>query len=290
MRRELFIVAVAVVAGGVLSSCGEKTKTVIQPESTGKVTFNLIETVGGVEAHIDELNLQYTNPFGTEFSLKTLVYVISDVKLHRADGQVYGMDGIHFRDASDPSTAWFELAGVPKGTYDAISFTFGLDETKNIRGLYSDDQNFENIMAWPTNLGANLGYHYMKIEGNFRDTPTTTKGFLTHFGARQCDGTCGPMGDVTDPVPYHHYFRVNLPIANAAIHGNSITVQIWMNINDWYLDTKPNDGFDSNLSWLDLGDMQMIMANLEAQDKLMVNGPACFQAFLVPPPNAVGSW
>lgn len=282
MKRELFAVALALVSVVVLSSCSEDTRTVVEPEPTGAVTFNLVETVGSAPVDIDELNLQFTNPFGTEFSIKTLVYVISDVTLHRTDGQVYGMDGIHFRDASDPSTASFELAGVPGGTYDMVSFTFGLDETKNIRGLYSADQNFENIMAWPTNLGPELGYHYMKIEGNFRDTPTTTKGYLTHFGARQCDGNCGPAGNITDPVPYHHYFRVHLPIANTAIHGNTATVQVSMNINDWYLDTNPSDGFDSDMSWVDLGDMQMIMANLEAQNKLMVNGPACFGAELVP--------
>jgi len=179
---------------------------------------------------------------------------------------------------------------IPQGDYDGISFTFGVDEAKNIRLKYSDYERdglppgqFEDDMFWSNALGENLGYHYMKIEGDYEETPGGTKsGYLTHTGARQCRTgvECGPMlGDqVNDVTPHHHYLRVVLSFTKTEFGKDGKTVTLNLDHQKWYEDPTPGDppagdGVDTSHDWRSLGMMQMIMANLPAQDRIMVNGP-----------------
>lgn len=65
-----------------------------------------------------------------------------------------------------------------------------------------------------------------------------------------------------------------MPLDSATrIDGNQWEVTVKVNVNGWF--TDPID-FD----WNDLAD-QMIMPNLDAQAKLMANGPSCFSASIV---------
>jgi hypothetical protein len=149
-----------------------------------------------------------------------------------------------------------------------------------VKDKYLNHPNeFHNEMFWPPAMGGDkgIGYHYMKLEGNFEDTPGgSTSGYTTHIGARWLvDGN--PMTGVEDPLPFHHFFRVYLPFPARAVDGNTLAVTIEVDINRWYTDPAPGDAFDSEYDWHDLM-AQMIMANLAAQEKLMINGPACFSA------------
>lgn len=278
MLRKCLVVTLALLVAGALLSCGEDTKTIVEPAPTGTITFNFDNNVSGAAVQFD--TLLYTNARGTKYSMSMLRYVVSDVTLHRTDGRVYGMGRIHYRNEAKPETRAFTLYGVPAGTYDFVSFTFGLDEAKNVKDKYLDyPHNFQNEMFWPPAMGGDkgIGYHYMRIEGNFEDTPGgTTTGYTTHTGARWLkDGNL--ITGVEDPLPYHHYFRVHLPIAATTVDGDAWTVTIEMDANKWYEDPDAGDNFDSEYDWHDLGN-QAIMANLDAQKKLMVNGPSCFSA------------
>jgi hypothetical protein len=267
---RLGVLAALVAALAWAVACSDDDEHVHAPEVPGTVNFNLDNVVDGDPVVLDGTTIRYVNPSGTGYSIATLRYVISDVTLHTTSGQVYGMNGIHYRDQALEETRGFSIDGVPRGTYDMVSFTFGLDETKNIRNRYATvDPVFDGAMAWPSGLGADLGYHYMQFEGNFELTGGGTAGFTTHSGARQCASPCGPDNGV-DAFPHHHYFRVEMPIAPTTINGNAFDVTIEVNVNGWF--TDPID-FD----WNDLTN-QMIMPNLTAQATLMTNGPSCFSA------------
>jgi len=278
--RRLLVLSL-VLSAAYLLACDEDDPATVTPSDVTIAFLNWVGDpgAGGVPATLGELDLRYTSPFGAKYSLKTLRYIVSDVTLHRTTGETYGMGGIHYRDQEVPATTGFTLYDVPEGTYNMVSFTFGLDETKNIRGAYDHlGVDFVNAMAWPTGLGADLGYHYMKIEGNFLEAGDTTTGsFTTHTGARQCDGPCGPLGTVVDPVAFHHFFRVRIPLTATVINGGDYRVTINMDINSWYEDQDAGDGYDSGHNWRNLA-MQLIMANLPEQNKLMTNGPHCFSA------------
>jgi len=277
MRRAGWILAASLV---VISACSEDEKLVEVYRPTGNVTFALDHNIGGVaftKAELGQMN--YNTSKGTNYSINKMQYVISHVTLHATDGTSYGMSGVHFRDIQDDATRESTLSGVPAGTYDMVSFTFGLDAIDNVRGKFAGtDTDFHLALGdWPTILGAVTGYHYMKIEGNFIDDESNNVPYATHTGARQLDGTNPMFPGVVDDVPYHHFFRVELPITPAAIDGNNWTIEIDVDLGAWYEDHDAGDGYDSFHDW-DLLPGQMIMGNLAAQMKLMTNGPTCFTA------------
>jgi len=274
MYRKVILLA-AFVAALTVAGCSDNTKTVVQPEATGTVTFNFDNYVGTTPVTLGT-SLDYTNPSGTKYSISMLRYVISDLVMHRSDGQTFGMDGYHYRDQGTPSTRSFTLDNIPRGTYDMVSFTFGLDAEKNVFEKYNDDITFQFDMFWPFDMGGKdgrVGYHYMRIEGNFELSPdSVTTGYTTHTGARWLD---------TDTHPYHHFFRVYVPITATKIDGDSWEVTIKLDANGWYEDPTPGDSYDTEYDWHDLQGTpmgQMMMGNLNAQDKLMTNGPHCFAA------------
>ena len=95
-----------------------------------------------------------------------LKFVISDVILHADDGKSAKIADIHYFDVADGTTQTFHYDSLPHANYTSVSFTFGLDEMKNLRDKYQSIPKFHAVMQWPTSLGANLGYHYMQLEGN----------------------------------------------------------------------------------------------------------------------------
>ncbi len=215
-------------------------------------------------------NLGYTNSSGTAYSIKALQFVISHVTLHYNGGAVEIAE-LHYYDLSDPSTQSFEFTGLPHEEWTSVSFTFGLDETDNVRDQYLSRPQFHLDMQWPSNLGEDLGYHYMQLTGDYETGPGTTSGYGTHMGPRQMD---------TDPAPYHFHFAVDLPFAPLHIHNEGEgELTINFNLNDWYTDSDPGDGQDTEYDFSDYP-TQAIMGNLEAQGKLQTNGRFCFSAEL----------
>ena len=256
-----------------LAGCDDATSPHVH---TGEATISFDNVIDGAAVHLD--HLVYSNPRGTVYEITMLRYAVSDIVLHGTDGRTFGMDGIHYRDEGKPATRNVTLEEVPNGSYDMVSFTFGLDETKNVKDAYLNHPNdFHSDMAWPSAMGGDkgIGYHYMRLEGNFEETPQGAKtGYATHTGARWLS---------TDPLPYHHFFRVYVPFAAKTIEGDHLEVSIQMDVDGWYRDhtPSPGDDYDSDYDWHDLDGEpmgQMIMSNLEAQQKLMLNGPHCFAA------------
>jgi hypothetical protein len=163
-------------------------------------------------------------------------------------------------------------------TWNRVSFTFGLDETRNLRNRYLSMTQFHGEMAWPTDLGANLGYHYMQLEGQYEVTPGgATAGYTTHTGPRQLDGTNPSFPGVVDATPHHYHFAVELPVTPTEVHGGGTgDVTLHFELNGWYMDHTPADGIDTQYDFTDYP--AMIMGNLEAQATLQANGPFCFSA------------
>jgi MbnP len=268
----------AVLAASVLGvvACGEDTTAPATP-STIDVYFNL--NVDGPGLRLNDLS--YATPAGTKYSIKVLKFVISDVVLHADDGKTAKLADVHYFDVGDGSTQTFRDSSVPHANWVSVSFTFGLDESKNVRDKYQTMTKFHAAMQWPTGLGANLGYHYMQLEGNYETSPGgATAGYTTHTGARQLDGTNPDFPGVVDATPYHYFFTVDLPFTPTHIHeAGHGELELFFNLNDWYLDSTPADGNDTSYDFTTLGN-QMIMGNLDAQARLQANGRFCFSAVL----------
>jgi hypothetical protein len=219
----------------------------------------------------------YTNAAGTIYSIKDLRFILSDVRLHTDDGRDVLLKSVHYFDVADPTTQIIHVAGLPHADFTSASFTFGLDESKNVRGKYAA---LPAIMDWPPGLGPDLGYHYMQLQGNFEQTGGSTAGYTTHTGARQLDGTHPDYPGVVDAAPHHFHFAVNAPFTPAHIHeGGHGELEIHFDLNGWYLDHTPSDGVDTEYDFNTLAS-QAIMGDLDAQGKLQANGPGCFSVTL----------
>jgi len=178
------------------------------------LSLNFTHTVDGDALEIDQMT--YTNTASQNYSVQTLRYLLSDIKLHSANGTSTLLDEVHFITISDPSTFNLDIQDLNSANYTAISFTMGLDSLKNITNLYLNDSFFPSF-AWPDFMGG--GYHYMQLEGDYT---TAFQGYATHTGG-------------TDGLDFS--FTKNFPIALNIANANT-TVIINMEINNWY--SNPN--------------------------------------------------
>jgi hypothetical protein len=102
--------------------------------------------------------------------------------------------------------------------------------------------NTENIsMVWPDAMGG--GYHFMKMEGYFKDG-TTTPGYAMHLGTNACKFNCKV------------YSSIN-------INNDTHNLNMEMNINEWYRNPQ-NFNFNT--------DGNYIMGNMPLMMKIVNNG------------------
>ncbi len=210
-----------------------------------QVDFSFSHHIDGKAVIFD--SIMYFNAKGNPYSVSTLKYFISDIRLNRKDGTSVHFDMEHYVDGRDEMTTVFRPDRmIPAGEYAEVTFIFGIDSVKNVAGRFPDPP--ENLMEWPLALGE--GYHYMKLEGKL-DSAGIIKNYQAHSGPSKGN---------------HYYFSVTLPNSAFQATADQQTVDITMNINNWWVD--PNT--------LDLNQMTMVMGNLDMQQKLKENGANVF--------------
>lgn len=241
-RPLLFFALVALVSVGV-SACSDDDAA-----APGTVVVELNHVVDGEPLAYNDL--RYVNAAGDTYSVQKLLYYVSRVRLSGPDG-TFDTDVVHYCDASDPATRTLTLENVPGGRYSQIEFVFGLNEEDNVTDALAPTT--ENInMAWPMPMGG--GYHYMKLEGQFRRSgEEVMRTYATHTGRNMM-------------TP--HFFTVSLPFPGGAapLDGDWIAVAVAMDLNEWY--ENPNvHAFP---------DDAMIMGNMAIQNQLAQNGATVF--------------
>jgi len=208
------------------------------------VTVNLEFTHTVDEADLELDQMIYTNSVGQSFSIKTLKYFISSIKLYKLDGSIISFDDIHYVDIRDAATLTYTLSEkISTGLYAGISFVHGLTSEENISGRFSEAP--ESLMEWPEPMGG--GYHYMKLEGEYK-TKTSESFFNFHSG-----GLDGKSYEVD----------VVLTDTDFTVQGTVVNLKINMEIQNWF--TNP---VDWNFEYYG----SAIMANQEAQQNVQKNG------------------
>ncbi|MBC8343249.1 MAG: hypothetical protein ISR55_00960 [Bacteroidetes bacterium] len=251
----------------------------IPPAPTGKIKLVFDHQVNGSQAIYDQLT--YYNVAGNLWELTQIQWFITDVTLHKANGGTLKLDDwtfYHYVDTDIPSTLEWEIEDtVGTATYDHISFTFGINGSKNEPYMFVNSP--ENQMFWPDHLGGDEGgYHYMKLNGFWQDTNQFRRGFNLHLGVGQKQYSTGIRMKVWDPnilpngdssyVFVQNWFEVNLAASSFTLEENKTKqIEIIMNVDKWF--STPNN-FDFNVQGAD------IMENQAAMKMVKENGQDVF--------------
>jgi hypothetical protein len=218
---------------GHLSACKKGDNTTPEAPS-GKVTFLLNHQVNGQP--MKENELIYTNAAGNEYLITDVKYFISDITFFRNDGsrKVIGdWKDIFYIDEDIPGTKTIQFFDkIPTGTYDSINFIFGISQEKNKSFMFVDPP--EVNMFWPEVLGG--GYHYMMIDGKWKDTTGVYMPFNFHLGIGQLyHGNTYNVDSIYAFV--QNYFTVSLPGSAFTIADkDTTTFQLTMNVENWFKD------------------------------------------------------
>jgi hypothetical protein len=246
-----------------VSNSGCHDEPVVTPAGTGRLTLDFAHMVNNEPLQTD--TLQYVNAAGNHYMITEIQYFISDVTLYREDGSsqvICHPKEIHYVDYDIPSTWTWEIAdSIPEGMYYCLSFTFGINEEKNISGLFTDPP--ESLMFWPEMMGG--GYHYMKMNGKWLDTLNQLSPFNFHLGIGQI---YDDEGNITGFV--QNYFVENLPSSFFKVEKDKTKrITIIMNIESW---------FDTPHTWDHNYWGGAIMMNQAALQKAKENGLDVFTA------------
>ncbi len=195
---------------------------------SGKLIFTFEHSVGENSLQID--TMKYVNAAGNPYLVTGIQYFISDICLHKANGDSILLDkwnDIHYVDTDLPETwDYFLKDSIPQDDYSSVSFTFGINAEKNKSLLFVNPP--ESNMFWPEYLGG--GYHYMKLNGKWRDTSGVIRLFNVHIGIGQIyDST----GHITRFV--QNFFKVQLSSSAFSIAaGQSVEITLNMDVNEWF--------------------------------------------------------
>ncbi len=198
---------------------------------------------------VDNQSLQYnmynyTNAAGNPYEVTALRYYLSNFVFHNSDGSQYADNGIYYVDANDVSTTIIQIAKLPVGNYNGVSFTLGLTPAQNITNSLPNT-TVNNNMAWPDQMGG--GYHFMKFEGHFTSGSGQTDGFAIHLG--------------TDVA------LVNIHLDQLFEAKDQTTnLNLNMNLNQWF----------TNPTTLDLDSLSYTMGNESGMALVAANGADVF--------------
>jgi hypothetical protein len=229
-------------AGYSLVSCGGVTEDDNGPvPGTGHITFNFTHNVDRKPIQLD--TMMYVNGAGNPYEVNEIMYFISDVTLYKSDGEELLIDAwkdIHYVELAIPSTqTWEVFDDIPEGTYDSITFIFGIPEEKNQSFMFVNPP--EDKMMWPDILGG--GYHYMMINGKWLDEENNEQIYNFHLGIGQLyKGNEINFDSIYAYV--QNYFTVSLPGSSFTMAKDQTReIEIIMNVESWY-ETPHN--FDFN--------------------------------------------
>jgi len=212
--------------------------------------FDFISELNGASFLYD--TIIYSHPAGYPYSVQTLTYFVSDIVLYKTNGDSVFLDMEHYVDDEISATKTYEYTqSIENTSYTGVGFVFGLNETKNVTGAFSNPP--ESYMMWPDPMGG--GYHYMKFEGKY-DSIGLIKSYNIHTGA-------------LNGIPHH--IRVDLAEPFTVI-DNQVNMEFIMELNNWFQNPAIYD-FDVY--------GQGIMGSQAAQDAIEANGIDVFSVNII---------
>jgi hypothetical protein len=211
-------------------SCNDDEPVVVDP--AGHISFNFTHLVDGLPLEKDKM--KYVNAARNPYEINQVMYFISGVTLHKSDGSkrlIQDWTDIHYVDIDLPETlTWDVYDDIAIGAYDSVSFIFGITKEKNQSFRFVNPP--EVNMMWPDILGG--GYHYMMINGSWKDNENVIKSFAFHLGIGQLyKNNVIEMDSIYAFV--QNYFTVSMPASAFTIEKDKTRkIELIMNIDSWF--------------------------------------------------------
>lgn len=253
MKPRLFVILFALMA----VAC-------TKPNEKAEVSLSIGYEINGKPLITD--SLCFENEAGNQFLITEIQWFLSNIALKNEAGDwvmlhqrslsdTLDISRVFYIDTNIPESQTLHAGPLPIGHYTTLRFTFGLDETDNRTGLFTDPP--ESEMFWPGFLGG--GYHYMKLNGKFVNAEDLLVPLAIHLG----------IGQNEDHTAfYQNYFIVELPIDFSVSENTENQIDLTMIIDNWF--RSPNL-YDFN----EFG--SHIMQNQAAQQALKENGKDVFK-------------
>lgn len=222
------------------------TTACTKPKDNGDLSINIGYSINDKPLITDSLG--YHNEAGNEFLITEIQWFVSKWELQDEQGRWIASDRIFYTDTNIPESQILRMDSIPIGKYKKVRFTFGLDESDNLSGRFSDPP--ESNMFWPEQLGG--GYHYMKLNGKFVNEARQLVPLNIHLGRLHEED---------------NHFTVELPIDFTVTENTENQLHLTMVIDNWF--RSPNL-YDFN----EYG--SAIMQNQAAQHVLKENGSDVF--------------
>jgi len=168
--------------------------------------------------------LEYENAAGNQIEITEAQWFISDARI---DGKSIAANNVHYIDTNIPETlVWTNtIADFPENP-SKIQFVFGIRGEENTIGRFTDPP--EVNMIWPMHMGGpNGGYHYMKLNGFWKDSTNTRVPFNFHLGVGQEKNEDGSSDFI------QNWFEVELLLEESDL-SESAELTLVMNIENWF--------------------------------------------------------
>lgn len=178
MKKLLFL---AIILG--LNSC-EPTSNPVDPTPVADDRSLAIEMQYVFDNQSLVMNQINYNTGRNTVGFSNIQHFLSDLKLKKADGSWINVGGYGLLSPNNQAKATFAFRDVPKGVYEGIRFTLGVDSLAN----HSDPAVWPNDHALSMMIGGsmhwtwNSGYIFIKVEGQYDIPGSTAGGFAYHIG------------------------------------------------------------------------------------------------------------
>ena len=181
MKKSSFITQISIIIFAVtclvFTSCKKDEVTPEPAATTGSVSVKLEHKWVDLATNFT-LNMEYIHPLTDDtLNFTTMKYYISNLKLKKSDGTWWTQPESYFLvDLENQSSTNLMMSNVPLGTYTELSYTFGVDSTRNVSGAQTGALSIANNMFWSWNSG----YIFMKAEGT--SVNSTSGSYSFHLG------------------------------------------------------------------------------------------------------------
>jgi len=261
IKRDWKSILIACITCCLLLSACKKDDDIIDENKMGEFSIEFDHIVGEDRFYIDPTYL-YRNAKGEQFSIRILMYYISNIKLYKADGSSYTVpqDDSYFLVNADDRTTRFTKVSVPEGDYTKVEFMIGVDQERNMMPM----ERRTGVLSFNPGEGHagmfwtwSQGYIFFKLEGNSnvvsddqQGDPTGNKQFKYHIG-----GFGYPFDD---PEAMNNIKVISVDLTKTSgdhlahvrkglrsnVHLMVDVMQIFNGPNQWSIANKPNVMFN----------------------------------------------